>query len=132
MICSGCDTFFSIDVPEDDGAVGRLINHSKYFPNAKMKKIFCPSRIPSLCLFAVEDIDIWERILYFYDEENFILHNMKKVKTNKQEIFPFTGRKDVELKKTKIKPCAKASKHFFISGVSLCLKTKYVLLQCVW
>lgn len=56
---------------------------------------------------------------------------MKKVKTNKQEIFPFTGRKDVELKKTKIKPCAKASKHFFISGVSLCLKTKYVLLQCL-
>lgn len=96
-----------------------------------MKKIFCPSRIPSLCLFAVEDIDIPERILHFYGEENFILHNMKKVKTNKQEIFPFTGRKDVELKKTKIKPCAKASKHFFISGVSLCLKTKYVLLQCV-
>ena len=63
-----CDVYFSIGASKDDGTVGRLNNDSKYFPNARMKKIISASRRPYLCLFAVRDIDISAEILYFYGE----------------------------------------------------------------
>ena len=65
---------FSIDASKEDGIVGRLINDSKYFPNARVRKIVSASRRPYLCLFAVRDIDISKEILYFYDEENLQWH----------------------------------------------------------
>ena len=49
-----------------------------------------------------------------------------------REIFSLTGRKDVQLKKTKRKSCAKAGNQCFIFGVSLCLETKYMPLEYVW
>ena len=68
------DFYFSIDASKEDGTVVRLINDSKYFPNARMKKIASASRRPYLCLFAVRDIDISEEIIYFYGEENLPWH----------------------------------------------------------
>ena len=65
-----CDVYFSIDASKEDEIVGRLINDSKYFRNARVRKIVSASRRPYLCLFAVRDIDISKEILYFYDEEN--------------------------------------------------------------
>ena len=65
-----CDVYFSIDASKEDRTVGRLINDSKYFPNARMKKIVTASRRPYLCLFAVRDIDTSEKKLYFHGEEN--------------------------------------------------------------
>ena len=69
-----CDVYFSIDASKEDRTVGRLINDSKYFPNARMKKIVSASRRRYLCLLAVRDIDISEEILYFYGEENLPWH----------------------------------------------------------
>ena len=65
-----CEVYFSIDASKEDGTVGRLINDSKYFPNARMKNIVSAGRRPYLCLFAVRDIDTSEEVLYFYGEEN--------------------------------------------------------------
>ena len=47
---------------------------------------------------------------------------------NKQEIFSITGRKNVQLQKTKGKSCAKPGYQFLIFGVTL---TKYMSLGCV-
>ena len=65
-----CDVYFSIDASKEDRTVGRLINDSKYFPNARMKNIVSAGRRPYLCLFAVRDIDTSEEVLYFYGEES--------------------------------------------------------------
>ena len=69
-----CDVYFSIDASKEDGTVGKLINDSKYFPNARMKKIVSAGRRLYLCLFAVRNIDISEKNLYFYGEENLPWH----------------------------------------------------------
>ena len=69
-----CDVYFSIDASGEDGTVARLINDSKYFHNARMKKIAITSRRSYLCFFVVRDIDISEEILYFYGEENLPWH----------------------------------------------------------
>ena len=60
-----CDVYFSIDASKEDGIVGRLINDSKYFPNARVRKIVSASRRPYLCLFAVRDIDISKKKFIF-------------------------------------------------------------------
>ena len=71
MYCAG---YFSIGTSEEDGTVGRLLIDSKYFPKARMKKIVSDSRRPYLCLFAIRDIDVSEKNLYFYGEENLPWH----------------------------------------------------------
>ena len=52
-----CGVYFSIDASKENGAVRRLINDSKYFPYARIKKILSASRRRYLCLLAVKDID---------------------------------------------------------------------------
>ena len=59
---------FSIDATYDDGSLGRLINDSKYFPNATMKKVMVDDT-PYLCVFACEDIGISEEIMYSYGDD---------------------------------------------------------------
>ena len=53
----------------DDGSLGRLVNDSRYFPNAVMKNIH-----NHLCLFALKNIKADEEILYWYGEEDLPWH----------------------------------------------------------
>ena len=53
--------------------MGRWVNDSKYYPNARMKK-FIVANVPHLCLFAIKDIDIGEEIVYFYGVDNLPWH----------------------------------------------------------
>ena len=69
-----CDVYFIIDTLKEDRTVGKLINYSKYFLNARMKKTVSARKRPYLWVFAVRDIDISEEILYFYGEENLQWH----------------------------------------------------------
>lgn len=57
----------SIDATEDDQRYGRMVNHSKKFPNA-VPKVFAINGIPRLCLMALRDIEIGEELLYDYGE----------------------------------------------------------------
>lgn len=66
-----------IDATDDDGSLGRLVNDSYLFPNAKMKKIQL-SDSHHLCLFAVQDISVGEEVLYFYGEKDLPWHEDEK------------------------------------------------------
>nr|XP_047141852.1 N-lysine methyltransferase KMT5A-like [Hydra vulgaris] len=64
---------YSIDATFHLNYIGRYINDSKYFPNAVMKKVLV-NNTPSLCLFALKDIEPNEEILYFYGVDNLSWH----------------------------------------------------------
>ncbi|XP_034740141.1 uncharacterized protein LOC117952129 isoform X4 [Etheostoma cragini] len=57
-----------IDASSEDGTLGRLVNDAEK-PNAKMKKIEVDG-VPSLCLFAIVDIEEGQEITYDYGGEN--------------------------------------------------------------
>lgn len=54
--------------------MGRLVNDSRYFSNAKMVKIVLEN-IPYLYLVSTKDIHIDEEVLYSYGEEELPWHN---------------------------------------------------------
>ena len=58
----------------DDGSLGRLVNDSRYFPNAVMKNTH-----KHLCLFALKNIKANEEILYWYGEEDLPWHQHEYV-----------------------------------------------------
>ena len=64
---------FSLDATKDDGSLGRLVNDSKYFPNAKVK-LLNVDNVPRLCLFTLKTISSGEEIRYFYGEDNLPWH----------------------------------------------------------
>ena len=64
----------SIDATGDDGSLGRLVNDSRYFPNAIMHRISNQPNDHHLCLFAMENIKSGDEILYWYGEENLTWH----------------------------------------------------------
>ena len=53
--------------------MGRWVNDSKFFPNAKIKKITFKGT-PYLCLFALKDIVIGEELAYFYGVDGLEWH----------------------------------------------------------
>lgn len=71
---------FSIDATQEDGSFGRMVNDSKYSPNARMKRIEARGR-PYLCLFAIRDIKEGEEITYFYGEEGLPWHEKVSLHT---------------------------------------------------
>ena len=64
LSCNSC----SIDASSEDGTLGRLVNDAEK-PNAKMKKIEVVG-VPSLCLFAIVDIEEGQEIIYDYGGDN--------------------------------------------------------------
>ncbi|XP_065647927.1 N-lysine methyltransferase KMT5A-like isoform X1 [Hydra vulgaris] len=80
---------YSIDATLHLNYVGRYINDSKYFPKAVMKKVLIKNT-PSLCLFALKDIEPNEEILYFYGVDNLSWHpeefKRKQQKRNKSKV----------------------------------------------
>ena len=59
----------SIDATEEDGSLGRLINHSKLKPNVKVKIVASDTR-PYLCMFAATLIESGQELLYDYGERS--------------------------------------------------------------
>ena len=53
----------------EENLVGRLINHSKICPNL-ITKIIPVDKIPQLCFFAHQDIDVDKELLYDYREDD--------------------------------------------------------------
>ncbi|XP_065650306.1 N-lysine methyltransferase KMT5A-like [Hydra vulgaris] len=80
---------YSIDATFHFNYIGRYFNDSKYYPNAIMKKVVL-NNTPSLCLFALKDIEPNEEILYFYGVDNLIWHTeelkRKNQKRNKSKV----------------------------------------------
>ncbi len=57
--------FPRIDASDEDHTLGRLINDNDGQPNAKMKPMTVDGST-HLCLFAIEDIEIGQEIVYSY------------------------------------------------------------------
>ena len=66
---SGCSFHNSIDATEEDGSLGRLINHSRLKPNVFVKIVASDSR-PHLCMFAATEIKSGQELLYDYRERS--------------------------------------------------------------
>ena len=60
-----CGVYFSIDASKENWAVGRLINDSKYFPNARMKKIVRVSRSLIYVFLQLETL-IYQKKFYSF------------------------------------------------------------------
>lgn len=58
----------SIDATEEDGSLGRLVNHSKLHPNVEVK-VVAEDR-SYLCLFAKTTIESGHELLYDYGERS--------------------------------------------------------------
>jgi len=67
--------FCSIDATVEDGSVGRIINDSKYFPNAYVRKLVDNKCNPHLAIFAKKIICVNEEITFFYGEEDLPWHS---------------------------------------------------------
>nr|XP_047130096.1 uncharacterized protein LOC124810008 isoform X2 [Hydra vulgaris] len=74
---------YSIDATFHFNYIGRYFNDSKYYPNAIMKKVVL-NNTPSLCLFALKDIEPNEEILYFYGVDNLIWHTEELKRKNQK------------------------------------------------
>ena len=57
--------FNSIDATKESGRLGRLVNHSKTYPNAAVIEV---DSVPRLYLFANQNIPKGAEILYDYGE----------------------------------------------------------------
>lgn len=73
----------SIDASREDGTLGRLMNDAEK-PNAKMKKIEVDG-VPSLCLFAIIDIEEGQEITYDYGGENLPWRSCQRQQISKVE-----------------------------------------------
>ena len=58
----------AIDATEDDGSLGRLINHSRQSPNVVMKTHVVEGK-PRVVFVACKEIEIGEEITYDYGEK---------------------------------------------------------------
>ena len=58
---------FSIDATQDNGRIGRLINHSRDSANSVVRSVKI-GEIARLCLFANQDISAGEEITYDYND----------------------------------------------------------------
>ena len=63
--------FHSIGATKESGRLGRLVNHSKKYPNAVVKLIEVDG-VPRLYLFANQNIPKGAEILYDYGERRKI------------------------------------------------------------
>ena len=59
----------SIDATEEDGRMGRLVNHSKTNANVVVKVIVSDSR-PHLCMFASKDLATGQELQYDYGDRS--------------------------------------------------------------
>ena len=57
----------SVDATEDNGRMGRLLNHSKKNSNV-VTKVMEVDSTPYLCLVASRDVEPGEELLYDYGE----------------------------------------------------------------
>ncbi|XP_034740143.1 histone-lysine N-methyltransferase, H3 lysine-36 specific-like isoform X5 [Etheostoma cragini] len=76
-----------IDASSEDGTLGRLVNDAEK-PNAKMKKIEVDG-VPSLCLFAIVDIEEGQEITYDYGGENLPWRSYQRHQISKPLVHPF-------------------------------------------
>ena len=60
---------FSVDATEEDGTLGRLINHSRTFANLKSQGIEV-DETPHLIFYATRDIKPEEELLYDYGDRS--------------------------------------------------------------
>lgn len=61
-------THYCLDATEEDGSVGRLVNHSRLRPNCKALSFKLQGEEPVVALVAIRDIAPGEEILYDYGE----------------------------------------------------------------
>ena len=66
MFRSGSKTL-CVDATEEDGSMGRLMNHEKRKPNVAMK-VVTVNDVPRVVFFACKDIDIGHELCYDYGE----------------------------------------------------------------
>ena len=59
----------SIDATQEDGSLGRLVNHSRLTPNVEVKIVSSDTR-PYLCMFASMPIQRGKELLYDYGERS--------------------------------------------------------------
>ncbi|XP_049451188.1 uncharacterized protein LOC125900330 [Epinephelus fuscoguttatus] len=85
-------TEYCIDASSEDGTLGRLVNDAEK-PNAKIKKIEVDG-VPSLCLFAIVDIEEGQEITYDYGGENLPWRSCQRHQISKP-MAPTTVKKPV-------------------------------------
>ncbi|XP_066919289.1 uncharacterized protein [Clytia hemisphaerica] len=105
-----------IDATSEDGSLGRLINDSKYFSNAYVRKLIDEKDNPHLGIFARSKISVNEEITYFYGEDDLPWHEEEK--TLYEEL-----RKDDNLKFV-----SRPTKHLKIKDEMVDKKTFYKLM----
>jgi [histone H4]-lysine20 N-methyltransferase SETD8 len=60
----------SIDSTDDDGRLGRLINHSKLHANCRPRVVVDDNAEPRVALFAVTDIAVGDELLFDYGDRS--------------------------------------------------------------
>jgi len=59
-----CAVHYSVDATEDNGTLGRLVNHSKR--GLARTRVVVVEEKPHLCLFATDDMIAGQQVLFDY------------------------------------------------------------------